>query len=100
MRDIRFRRYSVRNKQYVPKGHDLYTLANQEPIELLNDDVIEEYTGLVDNANTPIYEGDIVEYIYPRTSDSFRSVVQYGSFANYPAFDIAHLMTDGLTAMF
>lgn len=63
MREIKFRRYSTRVKQYVPDGHNLYTLAVGKPIELLNDDVVEQYTGINDCDGTPIYEGGIVKVI-------------------------------------
>lgn len=79
MRPVKFRWYSRLNKQYVPVGYPVYNLTAEEPIELLNDDVLEQYTDVNDYNNQEIYENDVVATtpMVPGDHDYIIGVVKY-----------------------
>lgn len=64
MREIKFRIYNEESKGFI--GDSLGIMID-ELNELKPHLKINQYTGLNDNKNKPIYEGDIVEFIYTNT---------------------------------
>lgn len=55
MREIKFRHYNMQEKQYKPMP-----LTTTEYMSMLDNDIIEEYTGMHDAIGQEIYEGDIL----------------------------------------
>jgi len=92
MRELKFRVWSVKNNCFVTNGCSMSVLLSLEYEGAINSkDIYQQYTGLNDKDNNPIYEGDIVKYItwhgrYDGVSETSQSVVRFQNGAFYPRF--------------
>lgn len=93
MREIKFRKWSKEINRYLPDDNGFYWLKANKYIEFMNkEDVIEQYTGIEDEGNTEIFEGDILKDIYDGTViGSVEYIDDYAMFwcGTMPLYDVA-----------
>lgn len=89
MRELKFRVWDTKNKQFLSQSSEYYHIGDitgipytlNEILNKLDRFVVQQFTGLYDKNKKPIYEGDIIKYT--RLIEKERRIVELFSFIKF-----------------